>query len=82
MLQEHADLKLTIEGHTDSSGNAQANQELSQRRASAVTAFLATTYKIEPSRLTAVGFGDKNPAAPNTTPEGRQQNRRVELVKQ
>jgi outer membrane protein OmpA-like peptidoglycan-associated protein len=81
MLQEHADLKLTIEGHTDNTGNAQANLDLSQRRAAAVSAFLTSTYKIDASRLSAAGIGDKNPAAPNTTPEGRQQNRRVELVK-
>jgi outer membrane protein OmpA-like peptidoglycan-associated protein len=81
MLQEHPDLKLTIEGHTDNTGNAQANLDLSQRRASAVSAVLASTYKVDASRLSAAGIGDKSPAAPNTTPEGRQQNRRVELVK-
>jgi outer membrane protein OmpA-like peptidoglycan-associated protein len=82
MLQEHPELKLTIEGHTDNTGNQQANQELSQRRAAAVVSFLTTSSKIDAARLTAVGFGDKKPAAANTTPEGRQQNRRVELVKQ
>ena len=81
MLQEHPDLKLTIEGHTDNTGNAQANLDLSQRRAAAVSAFLTATYKVDAGRLSATGIGDKSPAAPNTTPEGRQQNRRVELVK-
>jgi len=75
------DLSLTIEGHTDNTGNAQANKELSQRRAAAVAAFLTSTYQIDGSRLSPVGMGDTKPAAANTTPEGRQQNRRVELVK-
>jgi outer membrane protein OmpA-like peptidoglycan-associated protein len=81
MLQEHPELKLTIEGHTDNSGNPQANQDLSQRRAAAVAAFLTASAKVDATRLSAVGLGDKTPAAPNATPEGRQQNRRVELVK-
>ena len=81
MLTEHADLKLTIEGHTDNVGNAAANQELSQRRAAAVKAYLVANHAVDSSRLSSAGFGDKKPAAPNATPEGRQQNRRVELVK-
>ncbi|MGI9078089.1 MAG: OmpA family protein [Gemmatimonadaceae bacterium] len=81
MLKEHADLKLTIEGHTDNVGNAQANHDLSHKRAAAVKAFLVSSYGIDAGRLEATGFGDKKPLAPNTTPEGRQQNRRVELVK-
>lgn len=82
MLNEHADLELTIEGHTDNVGNADANRELAQKRADAVKAFLVSTYSIDEARLTAAGIGDAKPAAPNTTPEGRHQNRRVELVKQ
>ncbi len=81
MLTEHADLKLTIEGHTDNVGNAPANQDLSQRRAAAVKTYLVAKHGVDSSRLSSAGFGDKKPAAPNTTPEGRQQNRRVELVK-
>jgi OmpA-OmpF porin, OOP family len=81
MLTEHPDLKLTIEGHTDDVGNAAANQDLSQRRAAAVNAYLVAKHGIDSSRLDSAGYGDKKPAAPNTTPEGRQQNRRVELVK-
>jgi outer membrane protein OmpA-like peptidoglycan-associated protein len=81
MLAEHADLRLTIEGHTDNVGDAKANRELSQRRAAAVTAYLVEKHGIAASRLANAGFGDTKPAAPNTTPEGRQQNRRVELVK-
>jgi outer membrane protein OmpA-like peptidoglycan-associated protein len=81
MLTEHSDLKLTIEGHTDNVGNAAANQDLSQRRAAAVKAYLIDKHAVEASRLQSAGFGDKKPATANTTPEGRQQNRRVELVK-
>ena len=82
MLQEHADLKLLIEGHTDSSGNAAANQTLSEQRAAAVSAYLVATYGIDAGRLSSKGFGPSSPVAGNDTPEGRQQNRRVELVKQ
>ena len=81
MLKEHADLKITIEGHTDNVGNAPANRELANKRAAAVKAFLVSTYGIDPSRLQSAGFGDEKPVAPNTTPEGQQQNRRVELVR-
>lgn len=82
MLKQHADLKLLIEGHTDSSGNADKNQSLSEQRAAAVARYLAETYGVETARLTSQGFGASRPAASNDTPEGRQQNRRVELVKQ
>ena len=81
MLKEHGDLKLTIEGHTDNVGTTQSNQELSNRRAAAVKAFLVTSYGVDAGRLQSVGVGAEKPVAPNTTPEGRQQNRRVELVK-
>ncbi|HEX5003968.1 MAG TPA: OmpA family protein [Gemmatimonadales bacterium] len=82
MLKDHPDLDLLIEGHTDNVGGAAANLALSDRRAAAVKQALVDTYKIDGNRLKTVGFGDTVPAAPNTTPEGRQQNRRVELVKQ
>lgn len=81
MLRDHPDLQLQIQGHTDNAGQAGANQSLSERRAAAVKAFLITAYSIAESRLSSKGFGDTTPVAPNTTPEGRQQNRRVELVK-
>jgi outer membrane protein OmpA-like peptidoglycan-associated protein len=81
MLQQHADLKLTIEGHTDNVGSAPSNQTLSDKRAAAVRQFLIGTYQVDASRLVSKGFGSTKPAAPNTTPEGRQTNRRVELVK-
>lgn len=81
MLKDHADLKLTIEGHTDNVGAAASNQTLSDKRAAAVRQFLVTTYHVDASRLSSKGYGSTKPAASNDTPEGRQQNRRVELVK-
>ncbi|HVX39155.1 MAG TPA: OmpA family protein [Gemmatimonadaceae bacterium] len=81
MLRQHPDLDLTIEGHTDNVGDAASNQSLSERRAAAVKQYLVTNYQIDAGRLTAKGYGASKPTAPNTTPEGRQMNRRVELVK-
>jgi outer membrane protein OmpA-like peptidoglycan-associated protein len=81
MLSEHAELKLLIEGHTDNVGAAAANQTLSEKRAAAVRQALVETYGVDANRLTAKGLGATKPMAPNDTPEGRQSNRRVELVK-
>ena len=81
MLKDHPDLKLTIEGHTDNVGSAQSNQALSEKRASAVRQYLVDSYQLDGARLTAKGLGASKPAAGNETAEGRQQNRRVELVK-
>jgi outer membrane protein OmpA-like peptidoglycan-associated protein len=81
MLSEHADLKLVIEGHTDNVGNAASNQALSEKRAAAVRQFLIDNYSVEGARLSAKGLGSSRPVGPNDTPEGRQNNRRVELVK-
>jgi OmpA-OmpF porin, OOP family len=81
MLQAHAELKLSVEGHTDNVGNPAANLKLSEARASAVTAALVKDYGVDAARLQAKGLGSTKPAAVNTTPEGRQTNRRVELVK-
>ena len=81
MLKDHPDLKLTIEGHTDNVGVAASNQTLSERRAAAVRQFLIASYHVDASRLASKGFGPTKPTASNDTPEGRQQNRRVELVK-
>jgi outer membrane protein OmpA-like peptidoglycan-associated protein len=81
MLKDHAELAILIEGHTDNVGNAAANQTLSEKRAAAVRQVLVDKYGIAAARITTAGFGATKPAAPNTTAEGRQQNRRVELVK-
>lgn len=81
MLTEHPDLKLTIEGHTDNVGSAESNLALSEKRAAAVRQFLLETYQVDGARLSATGLGQSKPAGSNDTPEGRQANRRVELVK-
>ena len=82
MLKEHPELKLAIEGHTDNVGSAEANQSLSEKRAAAVRQFLVDSYQIDGARLTAKGLGQTKPVGSNDTPEGRQNNRRVELAKQ
>ena len=81
MLAEHPELKLAVEGHTDNTGTAAANQTLSQKRAQAIVAYLTTTFKVSADRLTPKGMGQTKPVKPNDTVEGRQANRRVELVK-
>nr|PZN61846.1 MAG: hypothetical protein DIU62_12980 [Pseudomonadota bacterium] len=67
-----------IEGHTDSSGSDEYNLRLSQRRAEAVMKYLVDGG-VPASRLRAQGFGESQPVADNSTPEGRAQNRRVVL---
>ena len=81
MLRQHPELKLRIEGHTDNVGGKDANLALSDRRALAVKAALTGEFQIDPARLESKGFGDTRPAGTNATPEGRQNNRRVELVR-
>lgn len=81
MLQQHPQLRISIEGHTDSDGDDAHNQALSERRAAAVKAALIGSYGVQESRLQSAGFGESRPAADNNTPEGKQQNRRVELVR-
>lgn len=81
LLSADPALKLRIEGHTDNSGTAQRNTELSGQRAAAVTAALVAAG-IGKARLTSAGFGQDRPVADNATEQGRAQNRRVELVKQ
>jgi OOP family OmpA-OmpF porin len=81
-LTANADLKLLIEGHTDSAGNAAHNLDLSKRRAEAVKTVLVSQFNVDASRLTTSGLGATKPLDSNDTPQGRAQNRRVELVKQ
>lgn len=71
--------KVIIEGHTDSMGSDEYNENLSQRRAARVKAWLIENYNFEPQKFEAVGKGEKVPVASNETDEGRQQNRRVEF---
>jgi outer membrane protein OmpA-like peptidoglycan-associated protein len=75
----HPGLNLQIEGHTDSVGSDDFNQSLSERRADSVRDFLAQ-QGVAPTSITARGFGKTQPVAANDTAEGRQRNRRVEIV--
>jgi outer membrane protein OmpA-like peptidoglycan-associated protein len=77
---ELAGARLQIEGHTDSVGSDPYNLRLSERRARSVKQYLVRQYRLAPERLLAVGRGEPEPIAENATPEGRQKNRRVELV--
>ena len=79
VMAEYPNLKVRVEGHTDSQGNDQRNQELSQTRADAVMAYLIEKG-VSPTRLSAVGFGESAPVADNGTREGRAQNRRVQFT--
>jgi len=72
-------LHLAVEGHTDSVGSDEYNRQLSERRAQTVRDYLVQ-QGISPDAIAASGFGKSEPVASNDTPEGRQQNRRVELV--
>ena len=73
-------VQLEVQGHTDTSGKAEWNDTLAQRRAEAVRDNLISNG-IEASRLTAKGYGSTKPKYDNATAEGRAQNRRVELVR-
>ena len=79
ILLAHPGLKMQIEGHTDSVGSSEFNQRLSEQRADSVRDFLLE-QGVLPSSITAQGFGKTAPVASNDTPEGRQRNRRVEIV--
>ncbi len=81
MLKDHPELRLLIEGHTDNVGSEASNLALSEKRAAAVKQALVASFGIDASRLESKGFGAGKPAAPNDTPEGRQTNRRVEIVR-
>jgi len=79
VLREHPERHVIIEGYTDNIGSVSSNRDLSQRRADAVRNFLIQNG-VDPSRISAQGYGEASPVAPNTTEAGRLQNRRVEVV--
>jgi len=78
VLVKYPDTYVTVEGHTDSSGSAEHNQKLSERRAASVRDLIASGG-VAASRLSVHGYGESDPIADNGTPEGRQANRRVQL---
>jgi OOP family OmpA-OmpF porin len=80
MLKANADLKVSIEGHTDNVGDAASNKTLSINRAKSVMDALIAKG-IDKSRMSSVGYGQEKPVADNRNEEGRAKNRRVEIVK-
>ncbi|HKC49470.1 MAG TPA: OmpA family protein [Myxococcota bacterium] len=77
-VQSYPKERIIVKGHTDSQGDERANQRLSEDRADSVRNMLIAEG-VSPARITAVGLGASLPVATNSTPEGRQQNRRVEI---
>jgi outer membrane protein OmpA-like peptidoglycan-associated protein len=79
ILNQFGEMKILIEGHTDNIGSDEYNLGLSGRRANAVYDFLVS-QDVDESRMSWEGYGESRPVADNTTDEGRQRNRRVDLV--
>ena len=80
ILKDNPDIRVEIQGHTDSIGSGPGNLTLSERRAYSVVSYLAQYGGIDAQRLVAKGYGKTQPVASNTTEEGRQLNRRVDFV--
>ena len=79
-MKAYPDMEVEIRGYTDNVGSRNLNMSLSQRRADSVRNWLIDGG-IDPTRIIAKGFGPDNPIAPNNTPDGRKQNRRIEFVR-
>ena len=78
VLKTNEKLKLEIAGYTDNTGDATINKNLSEKRAKAVYDYMVNKG-IEAKRMSFAGYGSDNPVASNTTPEGQQANRRIEV---
>ncbi|MBC7875273.1 MAG: OmpA family protein [Ferruginibacter sp.] len=81
VLKDNAAVKVKIVGHTDSDGDDNANLSLSKKRAAAVKNSLSKDFGIDAARMETDGKGEMEPVSPNTTPENKAGNRRVELIK-
>jgi outer membrane protein OmpA-like peptidoglycan-associated protein len=79
-IRAFGDPNVLVEGHTDSTGGLNINQHLSEKRADAVRAYLIANNVLPANRITAVGKADAEPLAPNTSPEGRSMNRRIDVI--
>jgi outer membrane protein OmpA-like peptidoglycan-associated protein len=79
VLVDYPKTAVVVQGHTDSTGSEEYNQRLSERRAEAVVRQLASRG-VDQDRMSALGFGESQPVADNATPEGRRQNRRVDIL--
>jgi len=81
VLKDNPTVRVKIIGHTDSDGDDKSNLDLSKRRSAAVKASLSTNFGIDATRIETDGKGESQPDSPNTTPEGKANNRRVEFIK-
>jgi outer membrane protein OmpA-like peptidoglycan-associated protein len=79
ILNKYPDTNVLVEGHTDSTGPDDHNLTLSKQRAESVTSFMAQ-LNVSSRRFSMTGYGEAQPIATNETPEGRQQNRRVDVA--
>ncbi len=79
-LLHHENVSAIVEGHTDSLGTAAYNETLSRKRAQSVVDYLTTKFNVDPSIITAIGYGESKPIADNNTAEGRQKNRHALIV--
>ena len=85
VLEQNPDINITVEGHTDDipyrgSGDIQDNWDLSVKRATSVLKIITDNSKVDPTRLTAAGRGEYIPLDKANTKEGRQKNRRTEII--
>jgi len=78
VVNKYGQTQLVISGHTDNTGSAAYNQELSERRADSVRNYLLDA-NVYPPRMSTIGYGESRPIATNSTPEGRRLNRRVDI---
>jgi outer membrane protein OmpA-like peptidoglycan-associated protein len=78
VLKQYKSTLIQVAGHTDSTGSDSYNQRLSQQRAQAV-GYELIKLNVQPERIETIGYGESRPIASNSSPSGRQQNRRVEL---
>jgi len=81
VLNENPDVRIRIDGHTDSDGDDAKNLDLSKRRAASVKNMLVSDFSVAAARIETNGLGETKPVAQNSTSEGKAQNRRVEFIK-
>jgi outer membrane protein OmpA-like peptidoglycan-associated protein len=74
------DALIVVEGHTDSNGSDSTNLILSQDRADAIKQYLVTNFRVNPEKISSIGYGESRPVATNETNEGRTRNRRIDVV--
>lgn len=79
VINDYRKTAVVVQGHTDALGSEESNQSLSERRARAVESYLMNRG-VDPGRMTAIGFGESAPVASNASAEGRQRNRRVDVL--